>query len=146
MTSDPTAQLRGAAATGRVAIVPVDCNGILDQGFVALDTLGVDWGLDRLGLRIREGLRLRGYDFDADQNDKPDHLVTEGTVELWPAYGSHKDLWVLHMDYLKHQSELDSPDHWSLTTDLAALDREISDWGKAHSQSGHAAHKYARKD
>jgi hypothetical protein len=132
-------------AKARIPIVPIDFNAIVGPDYVALDTMGVDWGLDRLGLRITEGLRLRGYDHDGEKGT-PDNLVTEGTVELWPEHGSHNDLWVLHMDYLTHQSELDSPDHWSLTTDLEAIDREVSDWGRVHSLPGHTAHKYARAD
>lgn len=143
MTTDPTGD--DLDRVERIPIVPIDFNGVLSPEYVALDTMGVDWGLDRLGLRIREGLRLRGYDFDSEKG-KPDNLVTEGTVELWPEHGSHRDLWVLHMDYLKHQSELGSAEHWSLATDLEAFDREISDWGRVHSQSGHTAHKYARRD
>lgn len=45
-------------------LVPIDLNGIVAHGYVALDTLGVDWGLACLGLAISEGMRLRGYDLD----------------------------------------------------------------------------------
>lgn len=109
-------------------LVPIDFNGIAARGYVALDTLGVDWGLARLGLTISEGMRLRGYDLDAEDG-KPDNLITEGTVEYWAAEDGRRPLWVLRMDYLKHQSDLvDQPEHWAHHTDFKEEDAALIRW------------------
>jgi hypothetical protein len=109
-------------------LVPIDFNGIVAPGHVLLNTMGVDWGLARLGLTLGEGMRLRGYDLDAEEG-KPDNLVTEGTVERWISRNDNRPLWVLRMDYLKHQSDLaDQPEHWAHHTNFVEEDAALFRW------------------
>jgi hypothetical protein len=57
-------------------LVVLDFNALWDRDHVALGTPGVRRDLERQGVRIAEGLRLRGYDLNSNDNGERDNVVT----------------------------------------------------------------------
>ncbi|HVS04949.1 MAG TPA: hypothetical protein VHK65_02135 [Candidatus Dormibacteraeota bacterium] len=100
-------------------LVAVDFNAMWDRTHVSLGTLGVKWDLERQGIKIAEGLRLRGYDLDVDQDGKRDNLVCEGVVvRLKATEHNPKFDWLLATDRVGHESDFrDDPGHWAHRVD-----------------------------
>ena len=64
----------------------VDFNELVEHNLVLLSQ--DDIKIDSLGNKIllKEGLKVKIYEEDLDQNDKPDYLIAEGIVEKNPEY------------------------------------------------------------
>src|SRR5215831_17619899 len=86
-------------------LVLADFNGLLSTRHLSLETQGVHWDFERLGLKIHEGMRLRVFDNDIDDRGQRDNLIAEGIVERWPKSASNVH-WVLLLDYFCHESEV----------------------------------------
>lgn len=69
-----------------------------------------------LGVELREGIPLRVYEQDSNEDDLPDYLIAEGV--LVPYHGS----WALESRGLAHVSDMPA-DHWSRHLDWDAEDR-----------------------
>ena len=97
-------------------LVWVDFNDMVAEQWVAIR---VDAGSDlaRLGIRPKDGLRLRIYDDDEDRQRRRDNLVAEGTLGRYPGSGAYGGVWAINLDYLSHESDLhDEPNHWCHST------------------------------
>jgi hypothetical protein len=124
-------------------LVAVDFNGMLARKIVSLETAGVHWDLERQHLHLKEGMRVRAYDLDAE-NGVPDNLIAEGTVKRLPSDraegGGH---WVLKLDYLGHESDFrGSKNHWVNKIDWQKEVATREEWQREHAPGQHpAAHQ-----
>lgn len=113
-------------------LVLADFNGMLTTRHLILETLGVHWDLERLGLRVHEGMRLRAFDDDVDDNGQRDNLIAEGIVERWAESRSGVH-WVLFMDYFCNESDMrTTPDHWVNRIDWKHEAEIRREWRHAH--------------
>ena len=72
-----------------------------------LTPLGTQEDLQRLGIELAEGLRLRLYSDDIDDGGNRDDLVVDGIAH----FDAENNRWVLIIDWdaIRHESELDQP-------------------------------------
>jgi hypothetical protein len=85
-------------------------------------------------MRIAEGLRLRGYDLNRNDNGERDNVVCEGVVvRLKSPEHSRKFDWLLEMDSFGHESDFRNiPDHWVHRIDWNEEERIRSEWRQQH--------------
>ena len=120
-----------------VPLVNADFNGLWSARHLYLGTLGVRWDLERLGLRLQEGLRLRAYDLDEEPAGTPNNLVADGTVTRWDLPGSYHGAWVLALDWLAHESDLrDDSGHWVHRVDWGHEEAVRAAWRAANGITG----------
>jgi len=123
-------------------MVHADFNWLLTDRALRLEVTGVHWDLARLKLKLAEGMRLRAYDLDADE-DGPENLIAEGVAQRWKGK-SGRPHWVLILDYCCHESDVRHiRDHWANSTDWK-LEEEVGErWQQEHigEAASYAAHK-----
>jgi hypothetical protein len=106
--------------------------------WISLGTLGTRIDLDRQGVRIAEGLRLRGYDFDSDDEGRRNNIVCEGVVIRWREAGhSPKFDWLLAIENVGHESDFrDDRAHWVHQIDWDSVKRIRDEWIQQHPPAG----------
>ena len=84
-------------------LVYVDFQNLDDSNRLRLTCAGTLEDLARQKIALQEGLVLTLYMDDADDEGRPDELLTEGTVRL----NKDKGCWVAAVDWsaLRHASE-----------------------------------------
>lgn len=115
-------------------LVSVDFNAMWDKHHVSLGTLGVKWDLERQGVQIADGLRLRAFDVDADSEGHRDNIVCEGVVDhLDGTNHPPKFDWLLAIDWIAHESDLrDDLQHWVHAVEWEHEERVRSEWRSTH--------------
>jgi hypothetical protein len=116
-------------------LVHLDFNAMFDRNHVSLGTLGVKWDLDRQGVGLVEGLRLRGYDRDDDDQGKRNNFLCEGVVKRGNQRDEHysKFDWVLAIDSEGHESDFwHDPGHWVHGVDWDLEERVRKEWRDQH--------------
>jgi hypothetical protein len=80
-----------------------DFQNLDDENRLRLTCAGTSADLERLGVQLREGLRLTFYTDDADDEGRPDPLLIDGTVH----YDERERCWVAAVDWgrLRHASQ-----------------------------------------
>jgi hypothetical protein len=83
--------------------VYADFQNMDDENRLRLTCAGTRADLERLGVQLREGLRLTFYTDDADDEGRPDPLLIDGTVH----YHEGQRCWVAAVDWsqLRHASQ-----------------------------------------
>ena len=83
--------------------VYADFQNLDDANRLRLTCAGTVHDLERLGLRLTEGLVLTLYCDDADDAGRPDELQAEGVVH----YSNEQACWVAAIDWnaLRHASD-----------------------------------------
>jgi hypothetical protein len=113
-------------------LVWVDFNDALATDWVAVRT-GAGSDLSRLGVEPREGVRVRVYDNDAMGDRSRDNLVGEGVLARWPAVDHYRGIWMVHLDYLAHESDFDGRvEHWCHAIDWDEEERVRATWFGEH--------------
>jgi hypothetical protein len=74
---------------------------------VRLRTHGARADLERQRVALEEGMELELYDFDENEQGKPDDLIARGTVYWDP----DEEAWMARLDMtsIKHRSEVEGP-------------------------------------
>lgn len=83
--------------------VYVDFHNLDEFNCIRLTCTGTIADLERLGIRLHEGLALRLYTDDADDNGNPDDLFADAIVQ----FNKEEQCWVAAIDWraLHHASE-----------------------------------------
>jgi hypothetical protein len=89
--------------------VLADFNGLLEHRLLCLahqDTVS-----DQAGhpIQLRPGLTLTAFDYDSDDDGRPDALLATGVVEPSPDYAQGRgSLWALRIDAngIRHESDV----------------------------------------
>ncbi len=83
--------------------VYADFQNLDDSNRLRLTCAGTVHDLERLGLRLIEGLALTLYSDDEDDAGRPDELQVEGVVH----YDDEQECWVAAIDWkaIRHASE-----------------------------------------
>lgn len=83
----------------------VDFQKTDDVGRLRLNTIGARSDIERLGLVLSEGLAVKVYCDDADENGNEDNLIANGIIRRNTATGE----WVVEVDEAAIQHESDGP-------------------------------------
>jgi hypothetical protein len=81
----------------------VDLQATPRGGTASLDTVGSRRDIERLGITLQEGLPLRLWCDDADDDGRPDPILVEGVAHWW----KERSVWTAVIDdaTLRHASD-----------------------------------------
>jgi len=87
--------------------VYADLQNLDDENRLRLTCAGTRRDLERQGIELREGMTLKLYTDDANDEGRPDELLADGVVH----YNEAEKCWVAAIDWdaLRHASE--GPNH-----------------------------------
>ena len=90
--------------------INTDFNGFLEPDLLCLAHSETVQDESRRAVRLREGMIVTAFDFDADDEGKLDRILVTGSVERSPGYAKCRgSLWCVRVDSagIQRESELE---------------------------------------
>jgi len=81
------------------AWISTDFNGFLEPGLLCLSHEETAVDVSGRKVNLVEGMVVTAFDFDADENGRPDRILVTGTVERSPKYAQcGGSVWSVRVD------------------------------------------------